>query len=88
MKITAYLKPVCGWSGGVRDVLAYYGLDYEEKLISEPENYAEMVARSGQPLSPCVKINDVMLADVGAEEVEEYLVSEALVSSELLTDIR
>ena len=36
MKITAYLKPVCGWSGGVRDVLAHYGLDYEEKLISEP----------------------------------------------------
>ena len=36
MKITAYLKPVCGWSGGVRDVFAHYGLDYEEKLISEP----------------------------------------------------
>ena len=53
MKITAYLKPVCGWSGGVRNVFARYGLDYEAKLISE--------------------LNDVMLADVGAEEVEEYL---------------
>ena len=73
MKITAYLKPVCGWSGGVRNVFARYGLDYEAKLISEPENYAEMVTRSGQTLSPCVEINDVMLADVGAEEVEEYL---------------
>ena len=34
MKITAYLKPTCGWSGGVRDVFAHYGLEYEEKLIT------------------------------------------------------
>ena len=83
MKITAYLKPVCGWSGGVRDVFARYGLDYEEKLISEPGNYAEMVATSGQALSPCVEINDVMLADVGGEEVEEYLVKESLVVEQI-----
>ena len=62
MKITAYLKPVCGWSGGVRDVFEHYGLEYEEKLISEPENYAEMITRSGQPLSPCVEIDGKMLA--------------------------
>ena len=79
MKITAYLKPVCGWSDGIREVFNRYSLDYEEKLISESENYAEMVTRSGQPLSPCVEINDVMLADVGSVEVEEYLVKESLV---------
>ena len=94
MKITAYLKPVCGWSDGIREVFNRYSLDYEEKLISDPENYAEMVTRSGQPLSPCVEINDVMLADVGSVEVEEYLVNEALVGDvapaggELLADIR
>ena len=82
MKITAYLKPVCGWSDRVREVFNRYSLDYEEKLISDPENYAEMVTRSGQPLSPCVEINDVMLADVGSVEVEEYLVNEALVGNE------
>ena len=79
MNIVAYLKPVCGWSDGIREVFNRYSLDYEEKLISEPENYAEMVTRSGQPLSPCVEINDVMLADVGSVEVEEYLVKESLV---------
>ena len=73
MKITAYLKSVCGWSGGVRDVFARYGLEYEEKLIDDPANYAEMVTKSGQPLSPCVEIDGEMLADVGAEEVEDYL---------------
>ena len=73
MKITAYLKSVCGWSGGVRDVFARYGLEYEEKLIDDPNIYAEMVPKSGQPLSPCVEIDGEMLADVGAEEVEDYL---------------
>ena len=73
MKITAYLKPVCGWSGGVRDVFARYGLEYEEKLINDPDIYAEMVTKSGQPLSPCVEIDGEMLADVGGEEVEDYL---------------
>ena len=73
MKITAYLKPVCGWSGGVRDVFARYGLEYEEKLIDDPNIYAEMVTKSGQPLSPCVEIDGEMLADVGEEEVEDYL---------------
>jgi monothiol glutaredoxin len=81
MKITAYLKPGCCWSVGVRDVFAHYGLDYEEKLISDPENYAEMVTRSGQALSPCVEIDGKMLADVDAEEVEEYLLNESLVGN-------
>ena len=81
MKITPYLKPGCCWSVGVRDVFAHYGLDYEEKLISDPENYAEMVTRSGQALSPCVEIDGKMLADVDAEEVEEYLLNESLVGN-------
>ena len=80
MNIVAYLKPICGWSDGVREVFKRYNLDYEEKLISESDNYAEMVTKTGQPLSPCVEINDVMLADVDGEEVEKYLVNESLVS--------
>jgi len=79
MNIVAYLKPVCGWSGGVREVFQKYNLEYEEKLINEGAIYAEMVSKSGQPLSPCVEINDKMLADVSGEEVEEYLLKENLV---------
>ena len=37
----------------------------EEKLIDDPDIYAEMVTKSGQPLSPCVEIDGEMLADVG-----------------------
>lgn len=80
MKIKAYLKPQCGWSNGVRAILGKYDLPYEDiDIINNRENYAEMVQKSGQPLSPCVEIDGVMLADVSGEEVENYLLSNDLV---------
>ncbi len=79
-EIVAYLKPVCGWSNGVRAVFRKYGLDYEDKdIINERSNYTEMVRKSGQPLSPCVEINGEMLADVSGQEVEQYLLEKGLV---------
>lgn len=87
--ITAYLKTHCGWSRGVRAVLAKYELPYEEKdIIINPAFRFEMEQLSGQPLSPCVVVNDVMLADVSGEEVEQYLLEMGLVgSSERTTDV-
>ncbi|AHF90694.1 glutaredoxin [Opitutaceae bacterium TAV5] len=80
MKIKAYLKPHCGWSNGVRAIMRKYGLEYEDiDIINSRENYAEMVQKSGQPLSPCVEVDGVMLADVSGEEVENYLLSNDLV---------
>ena len=80
MTIKAYLKPSCGWSNGVRAILRKYGLAYDDiDIIGERESYAEMVRKSGQPLSPCVEIDGVMLADVSGEEVENYLLSNDLV---------
>ena len=81
-KITAFLKPVCGWSAGIREVFTKYDLAYEDKdIINNPENYAEMVQKSGQPLSPCVVVNDQMLADVSGEEVETWLIENGVVST-------
>jgi monothiol glutaredoxin len=89
MEIVAYLKPTCGWSNGVRAIMAKYGLEYTDKdIINNPEVYAEMVEKSGQPLSPCVVVDGVMLADVSGEEVEHYLLTNKLVSpSESETDV-
>ena len=79
-KIVAYLKPVCGWSNGVRAVLRKYNLEFEDKdIINDRTVYSEMVRKSGQPLSPCVEVDGEMLADVSGQEVEEYLVSKGLV---------
>lgn len=80
MKIKAYLKPSCGWSNGVRAIMRKYELPYEDiDIINNRENYAEMVQKSGQPLSPCVEIDGVMLADISGEEVENYMLSNNLV---------
>jgi monothiol glutaredoxin len=80
MNIKAYLKPHCGWSNGVRAILRKYNLSFEDcDIFNNPDLYAEMVRRSGQPLSPCVEIDGVMLADVSGEEVENYLLANNLV---------
>lgn len=80
MKIKAYLKPHCGWSNGVRAIMRKYGLEYEDiDIINNRANYEEMVRKSGQPLSPCVEIDGVMLADVSGEEVENYMLANNLI---------
>jgi monothiol glutaredoxin len=45
-----------------------------------------MVQKSGQPLSPCVEIDGVMLADISGEEVENYLLSNDLVKPAATAD--
>ena len=79
--IVAYLKPVCGWSAGVRAVFDKYSLSYEDKdIINSQVNYHEMVIKSGQPLSPCVVVDDRMLADVSGEEVEAWLADKGYIA--------
>ena len=74
MIIKAYLKPSCGWSNGVRAIMRKHNLPFEDiDIINNRVNYAEMVQKSGQPLSPCVEID--------GEEVENYLLSNDLVKS-------
>src|SRR6187455_453248 len=81
-KITAYLKTTCGWSAGVRAVLAKYNLPYTEKdIIQNPAFRWEMETKSGQPLSPCVEVNGEMVADISGEELEQYLLEQGLVGN-------
>ncbi len=79
--ITAYLKTHCGWSRGVRAILAKYDLPYTEKdILINPAFRWEMEQKSGQPLSPCVEVNGEMLPDISGEELEQYLLSHNLVT--------
>jgi glutaredoxin len=82
LKIKAYLKPSCGWSNGVRAIMRKHNLAFEDvDIINVPANYAEMVEKTGQRLSPCVEVNGVMLADVSGAEVEQYLLANGLVQA-------
>ena len=88
-EITAYLKTHCGWSKGVRAVLAKYDIPFTEKdIIQNPDFRFELEQLSGQPLSPCVVVNGVMLPDLSGEELESYLLSNSLVQeSPVETDV-
>lgn len=80
-KIVAYLKPTCGWSKGVRAILAKYHLPFEDRdIINDPAQYEEMVRKSGQPLSPCVEVDGRMVADVSGDEVEAWLAKNNYIS--------
>lgn len=79
-KIIAYLKPSCGWSNGVRAIFQKHNLAYEDRdIINNPENYQEMVAKSGQPLQPTIEVDGRILADVSGEEVEAWLIQNGYV---------
>ena len=81
-QIIAWLKPVCGWSNGIREVFRKYGLQFDDRdIINNPDIYAVMVQKSGQPLSPCVEINGQVLADVSGEEVEAWMVENKIVEA-------
>ena len=65
----------------MRAVLRKYDLSFEDRdIINDPAQRQEMIEKSGQMLSPCVVINDHMLADVSGDEVEAYLLANKLVS--------
>ena len=81
-KIVAYLKPSCGWSQGVRAVLRKYDLPFEDRdIINDPVQRQEMIEKSGQLMSPCVEVDGHMLADVSGEEVEAWMLSRGLITS-------
>ena len=73
----------------MRAVLAKYELPFTEKdIIQNPAFRWEMETKSGQPLSPCVEINEHMLADVSGDEVEKYLIDNKIVQlSNAQTDV-
>jgi len=52
---------------------------YDRDIINNPDNYAEMMKKSGQQLSPCVEIDGQLLADVSGEEVEAYFLKSGFV---------
>ena len=82
MNIRAYLKPHGVWSRGVRAIMRKYDLPFEDiDVVNDRTKYEEMVRRSGQPPSPCVEIDGVMLVDVSGEDVENYLLDNDLVKS-------
>lgn len=88
-KITAWMKPSCGWSNGVRAVLRKYNLEFEDKdIINNPAFRWEMEQKSGQSLQPTLEINGTMLPDISGEELEGWMLANGVAqANEVPTDV-
>ena len=90
IEITAYLKTYCGWSNGVRAVLAKYDISLQEKDIIKNPEYP---FRNGTAQRPAAfSLRELSTADArqtsAAKNLRRYLLESGLVgSSEKTTDI-
>lgn len=76
MNIIVYTKTGCPWCIGVTEFLKEKAIDFEERNVTENENYfIEMQAKSGQTKAPVVDIDGKIIADTDKEEVERELQS-------------
>ena len=63
------------------NVFEKYELEFEYRnVVKDRSQFEEMVVKSGQYSSPCVEIDGHMLADVGGDEVEDYMRQHAQVA--------
>lgn len=73
-KIIVYTKTGCPWCIGVTDFLKESNIDFEERNVTENEEYfVEMQAKSGQSKAPTLDIDGEILADSDKDAVKEYL---------------
>ena len=74
MNIIVYTKTGCPWCIGVTEFLKEKSIDFEERNVTENENYfIEMQVKSGQTKAPVVDIDGKIIADTDKEEVEREL---------------
>ena len=72
-KVRLFIKPSCGWCDEAMDWLNARGVKYETlDVISDPVARKEMFRLSGQTLAPVIEVGGEVLADFGADELEEF----------------
>ena len=68
-----FIKPSCGWCDEAMDWLNARGVKYETlDVISDAVARKEMFRLSGQTLAPVIEVGGEVLADFGADELEEF----------------
>lgn len=74
--IIFYSKKGCPWCDDARMYLEKNNLEFEEREVRDNRVFFdEMVEHSGQTKAPTFIIDDVVLADASAEELNTYLAS-------------
>lgn len=76
MNMIVYTKTGCPWCIDLTNFLKEKGVDFEERNVTENENYfTEMQAKSGQTKAPVVDLDGKIIADTDKEEIEKELAS-------------
>jgi glutaredoxin len=71
--IRLFIKPFCGWCHEAIRWLDARGISYETlDVTDDPKAMKEMIALSQQRLAPVIEVDGKVLADFGADELEEW----------------
>jgi glutaredoxin 3 len=69
-----YVKSGCPWCDEAEDYLKERGIAYGSVDVNDdPAAFAEMKRLSGQTKAPTMRWDDEILADFGAQELDEFL---------------
>jgi glutaredoxin len=69
-----YIKPDCPWCDEAEDYLKKHGIAYgKADVTSDPAALEEMLRLSGQTKAPTMRLDDEILADFGADELDAFL---------------
>ena len=72
-EVRLFIKPFCGWCHEVIDWLDARGIVYQTlDVLENAKARKEMFELSGQTRAPVIEVDGEVLADFGADELEEW----------------
>jgi monothiol glutaredoxin len=72
-QIRLFIKPGCPWCDEAIDWLTGHGITFTTlDVIRDATARAEMLALTKQTKAPCIDVDDHILADFGADELEAW----------------
>ena len=73
MNIRLFIKPGCPWCDEAIDWLDSHELTYTKlDVVNDDEARAEMYDLTGQTKAPCIEVDDHVLTDFSADELEAW----------------
>ena len=77
MRVRLFIKSYCSWCHQAIRWLDRHGVSYETlDVIADDAAMVGMVRSSGQDLAPVIEVDGRVLADFGADELEEWWYAE------------
>jgi len=72
--VRLFVKTFCGWCDEAREWLDAHGIQYTELNVStDAVARKEMFELTHQTLAPSIDVDGHILADFGADELEEFM---------------